>query len=131
MLLTADRKTWVLHDEAEFAENENVFWAANFESAKITAEISEDGKKCRMSYEDGAAIDVYLFAEGAKFEIVGCYDFLLKDTQPKVEGEYPRDNYSRLVVRFENVKKVDCAIVVEPVDDAAKYAMPMAEWKNI
>ena len=131
MLLTADRTTWILHDEVELAENENAIWAANFESARITAEISEDGKKCHMSYEDGAAIDVYLFAEGAKFEIVGCYDFLLEQTQRPVEGEYPRDNYSRLIVRFDDIKKIDCTIVVEPVGDAAKYTTPMCEWKNI
>ena len=131
MLLTADRKTWILRDEAEFTENENAIWAANFESARITAEISEDGKKCRMSYEDGAAIDVYLFTEGAKFEIVGCYDFLLEQTQRPVEGEYPRDNYSRLIVRFESAKKIECTIVVEPVGDAANYVMPLCEWKNI
>ena len=132
MLLTADRKTWVLRDEAEFKEAEDACWVANFDSAKIKCEIAEGGKSCRMSYEDGAAINVHLVSDtDVKFEIISCYDFLLKDTALKPEGESARDNFSRLLVRFENVKKVDCTIVVEPVGDAAKYAMPMCEWKNI
>ena len=132
MLLTADRKTWVLRDEAEFKEEENACWVANFESAKIKCEIAEDGKSCKMSYEDGAAINVYLFSDAdVKFETISCYDFLLEKTQPKVEGEYPRDNYSRLLVRFDGLKKFSLSIVVEPVGDAAQYALPTAEWKNI
>ncbi len=132
MLLTADRKTWVLRDEAEFKEAEDAFWVANFESAQIKCEIAEDGKSCKMSYEDGASINVYLFSDAdVKFETISCYDFLLKDTQPKVEGEYPRENYSRLLVRFNGLKKFNLSIVVEPVGDAAQYAIPTAEWKNI
>jgi hypothetical protein len=131
MLLTADRKTWVLRDEAEFKEAENACWVANFESAKIKCEIAEDGKSCKMSYEDGASINVHLYSDAdVRFEIISCYDFLLSGTRA-FEGEYSREQYSRLLVRFENVKKVDCTIVVEPVGEAAKYAMPMYEWKNI
>jgi hypothetical protein len=66
-----------------------------------------------------------------RFEIISCYDFLLKDTQPKIEGEYDRSMYSRLLVRFNNVKKFNLSIVVEPVGDAKQYAIPFAEWKNI
>jgi hypothetical protein len=85
-----------------------------------------------MSYEDGTAINVYLFSDvDAKFEIIDCYDFLLKETQPKVEGEYPRDNYSRLLVRLTGLKKFNLSIVVEPVGDAAQYAISTQEWKNI
>ncbi|MBP3605616.1 MAG: heparinase II/III family protein [Clostridia bacterium] len=132
MLLTADRKTWVLRDEAEFKEAENACWVANFESAKIGCEIAEDGKSCKMSYEDGTAINVYLFSDAdVKFEIVSCYDFLLAETQPKVEGEYDRSAYSRLLVRFNGRKKFNLSIVVEPVGDAAQYALPTAEWKNL
>ena len=132
MLLTADRKTWVLRDEAEFKEAENACWVANFESEKIKCEIAEDGKSCKMSYEDGAAINVYLFSDAdVKFETIGCYDFLLAQTQPKVEGEYPRDAYSRLLVRFNGLKKFNLSIVVEPVGDAAQYAISTSEWKNI
>jgi hypothetical protein len=122
----------VLRDEAEFKEVENACWVANFESAKIKCEIAEDGKSCKMSYEDGAAIHVHLFSDAdVKFEIISCYDFLLKDTQPKVEGEYDRSMYSRLLVRFNGLKKFNLSIVVEPVGDAAQYALPFAEWKNI
>ncbi|MBP3591951.1 MAG: hypothetical protein J6K14_05650, partial [Clostridia bacterium] len=66
-----------------------------------------------------------------KFETISCYDFLLAETQPKVEGEYPRDNYSRLLVRFEGMKKFDLSIVVEPAGDAKQYSLPTCEWKNI
>ena len=132
MLLTADRKTWVLRDEAEFKEAEDACWVANFESEKIKCEIAEDGKSCRRSYEDGAAINVYLFSDAdVRFETISCYDFLLKDTQPKVEGEYPRDAYSRLLVRMNGLKKFSLSIVVEPVGDAEQYALPTSEWKNI
>jgi hypothetical protein len=132
MLLTADRKTWVLRDEAEFKEAEDACWVANFESAKIQCKIAEDGKSCRMSYEDGAAINIYLFSDAdVKFETISCYNFLLKDTQPKVEGEYPRDQYSRLLVRFNGLKKFNFSIVVEPVGDAAQYAIPTENWKNL
>jgi hypothetical protein len=85
-----------------------------------------------MSYEDGAAINVYLFSDAdVKFETISCYDFLLEKTQPKVEGEYSRDNYSRLLVRFTGLKKFNLSIVVEPVGDAEQYALPTSEWKNI
>ena len=129
MLLTADRKTWVLRDEAEFKEAEEAYWVANFESAKIRCEIAEDGKSCKMSYEDGAAINVYLFSDAdVKFETVSCYDFLLSETQPPIEGEYDRSGYSRLLVRLNGLKKFNLSIVVEPVGDAAQYALPTAEW---
>jgi hypothetical protein len=36
-----------------------------------------------------------------------------------------------LLVRFTGLKKFNLSIVVEPVADAAQYAMPMCEWKNI
>ena len=118
--------------QGEFKEAEDACWVANFESAKIQCEIAEDGKSCRMSYEDGAAINVYLVSDAdVKFETISCYDFLLKDTQPKVEGEYPRDNYSRLLVRLNGLRKFNLSIVVEPIGDAAQYAIPTEEWKNI
>jgi hypothetical protein len=85
-----------------------------------------------MSYEDGATINVHLVSDtDVKFEIISCYDFLLKDTALKPEGESARDNFSRLLVRFTGLKKFNLSIVVEPVGDAAQYAMPMCEWKNI
>jgi hypothetical protein len=131
MLLTADRKTWVLRDEAEFKDAEDACWVANFESAKITCEIAEDGKSCVMSYADGAAIRVHLVSDAdVHFEIISCYDFLLKETK-SFEEEHSRDAYSRLLVRLNNVKKFGLSIVVEPVGDAAQYAIPTTEWKNI
>ena len=131
MLLTADRKTWVLRDEAEFKEAEDAYWTANFESAKIGCEIAGDGKSCKMFYEDGAAINVHLYSDAdVRFEIISCYDFLLSGTRA-FEGEYPRDKYSRLLIRFNGLKKFNLSVVVEPVGDAAQYALPFAEWKNI
>ena len=132
MLLTADRKTWVLRDETEFKEKENAYWVANFESAKIRCEIADDGMSCRMSYEDGTAINVHLFSDAdVKFEIIGCYDFLLPQTLMRPEGESARENFSRLLVRLEGLKKFNLTVVVEPVGDASRYALPFAEWKNI
>ena len=81
MLLTADRKTWVLRDEAEFKEAEDACWVANFESAKIGCEIAEDGKSCKMSYEDGAEINVYLYLAAsfvATIAICVVFSYLLK-----------------------------------------------------
>ena len=131
MLLTADRKTWVLRDEAEFKEAEDACWVANFESAKIKCEIAGNGKSCKMSYEDGAAINVHLYSDAdVRFEIISCYDFLLSGTRA-FEGEYPRDKYSRLLIRCGGLKKFNLSVVVEPVGDAAQYALPTSEWKNI
>ncbi len=132
MLLTADRRTWVLRDEAEFSEAENACWVANFKSKDIRCELAKDGRSCRMSYEDGSAIEVHLFSDAdVRFEIISCYDFLLKDTQPKVEGEYSREAYSRLLVRFNGLKKFNFSIVAEPIGDAALYDIPFENWKNI
>jgi hypothetical protein len=84
-----------------------------------------------MSYEDGAAINVHLYSDAdVRFEIISCYDFLLSGTRA-FEGEYPRDKYSRLLIRCGGLKKFNLSIVVEPVGDAAQYALPFAEWKNI
>ena len=128
MLLTNDRRTLVIKDEIELKENDTVFTTAHYESDKITAELSADGTKCTLTHKDGEKI--YVSVIGGKLELRNCTDPLLNGTEP-AEGEYSRDNYSRLVVLYENAKTVNLAFVIDTVENAS-YDIPNIEmWKTL
>ncbi len=130
MLLTNDRKTLVIKDEIEFTDVDSAFTTAHFESDKISAEILDDGKKCVLTHKDGEKIYVTLVGDGM-LEIANCTDALLEGTGPAT-GEYPRDNFQRLVVRYDNVKTVNTAFVIDTDEHSAiKEAPDMREWKTL
>ena len=131
MLLTNGRKTLVIRDEVEFVGTETAFWIAHFESDKITATLSDDGKLCTLTHKDGPSISLSLIADGAKMEIMNCYDFLLDETET-VEGEHSRENHSRIVIKFENVTAINASVVIEEKESNTPSAsLPIDEWKNI
>lgn len=130
MLLTNDRKTTVIQDEVKFNAPETAYWIAHYESDKITAEISKDGKLCTMTHKDGGELTLTLLSQNVKFEIMNCYDFLLDGTD-NFEGEYSRENHRRIVIRFENVTEINCAVVLEMKGEHGyTEIIPMSEWKN-
>ena len=66
----------------------------------------------------------------ACFEITSCYDFVLKNTA-SCEGEYPRDKFSRLLVRYGKTDKIDTALVIELLSDSESgynKIIPISEW---
>ena len=128
MLLTNSRKTLIIKDELTFTKAQTAFWVGHYESDKITAELSDDGKSCIMTHKDGEKLSVHLVCDGAKFEIMDCYTFLLDGTET-VEGEHSRENHRRLVVRLENVEKIDMSVVIGEYSGDAIPAMK--DWKNI
>ena len=111
MLLTNERKSLVIKDEVVFNGKQTAFWIGHYESDKITAELSADGKRCTMSHTDGEKLEVNLVCDGAKFEIIDCYTFLLDGTE-NIEGEHTRENHRRLVVKLENVEKIDMSVII-------------------
>ncbi|MBQ7343499.1 MAG: hypothetical protein IJW53_01900 [Clostridia bacterium] len=130
MLLTNGRRTLVIKDEVEFVDKETAFSTAHFESDKITAEISEGGKKATLTHSTGEKIYVTLLGDGC-LEVMNCTDPLLSGTAP-AEGEYSRDNYSRLVVRYEGVKSINTALVIDTDEDAGiKENISVDMWKSL
>ena len=129
MLLTNDRRTVIIKDEVEFLAPETAFTTAHFESDKITAQVSEDGKKCTLTHNDGERIFVTLIGDG-KLELMNCETPLLVGTEP-AEGEYSREKYSRLVVKYESVMKINTAFVIDTVENV-EYNIPDVEmWKTL
>ncbi len=130
MLLTNGRRTLVIKDEVEFVGKESAFSTAHFESDKITAEVSDGGKKATLTHSTGEKIYVTLLGDGA-LEVMNCTDPLLSGTAP-AEGEYSRDNYSRLVVRYEGVKSINTALVIDTDENTGiKENISVDMWKSI
>jgi len=130
MLLTNSRRTVVIQDEVEFEGAQDAFWCAHFRSSEIKAEISEDGRLCKLSHEDGSAVNVRLVCDcDVKFEITDCYTYLLSSTKA-YEGEYSRNEFSRLVIRFRGAESVKCAVTIEPatLESGYKEIIPMRAW---
>ncbi len=131
MLLTNDRRTLVIQDEAKFLSPEELYWVGHYPSEDITAQISEDGRCATLTHKDGEKIKLTLLGTDGKFEVMTCYDFLLDNTA-NCEGEHSREDYRRLVVKLEGVTKLNMAVAVEVPEDAGyTEIIPMSEWKNI
>lgn len=130
MLLTNGRRTLVIKDEVEFVGKESAFSTAHFESDKITAEVSDGGKKATLTHSTGEKIYVTLLGDGS-LEVMNCTESLLSGTAP-AEGEYSRDNYSRLVVRYEGVRNINTALVIDTCEDAGvKENIGVEMWKTL
>ncbi len=130
MLLTNGRRTLVIKDEVEFVGKESAFSTAHFESDKITTELSADGKRATLTHSTGEKIYVTLLGDGS-LEVMNCTESLLSGTAP-AEGEYSRDNYSRLVVRYEGVRSINTALVIDTCEDAGvKENIGVEMWKTL
>jgi hypothetical protein len=131
MLLTNNRKTLVISDSITFNAPETAFWIAHYESKNITAEVLAGGKRCVLTHKDGQKIYLTLTSETGTFEIMSCYDFLLDGTV-NVEGEHSRDDYSRLVVKFENVNAINSSVIIE-AEENSEYTknITMEMWKTL
>ena len=129
MLLTNNRHTVVIKDEVGFVEPETAFTTAHFESDKITAKVSEDGRSCTLTHKDGEKIFVTLLGDG-KLELMNCEEPLLTGTAP-AEGEYSRENYSRLVVKHDNVMKINTAFVIDTEENSAFENLDVEMWKTL
>ena len=128
MLLTNNRKTLVIKDEVGLKDTDTIFTTAHFESDKITAELSENQRECVLTHKDGGKIYVSVF--GGKLQLLNATDPLLSGTEP-AEGEYSRENYSRLVVMHENVKSVNCAFVIDTDEIVAFDNLDLEMWKTL
>ena len=129
MLLTNNRRTLVIKDEAGFTSPVSAFTTAHFESDKITAELRADGRGCTLTHKDGEKIYVTILGDG-KLELLNCTDPLLSGTEP-AEGEYSRENFSRLVVKHENVTKINTAFVIDTVEDPSIDNLDVEMWKTL
>ena len=129
MLLTNDRKTLVIKDEVAFVGNETAFTTAHFESDKIIAEISNNGKKCTLTHKDGQRIYVSILGDGA-LEVMDCVGIL--DGTAPAEGENSRDNFKRLVINYENAKAINTSFVIDTSEDSTfKENISMEMWKTL
>ena len=82
-----------------------------------------------LSHEGGEKIYVTLIGDG-KMEIMNC-DGLLTGTAPAT-GEYSREDFSRIVVRHEGVRKIDTAFVIDVKENTAYTEnIGMAEWHSL
>ena len=129
MLLTGNRKTVVIKDEVEFVAEETSFTTAHFENKNITAEIQDGGKKCVLTHNDGQKIYVTVFGDGI-LELMDCQG-LLSGTGP-AEGEYSRDDYSRLVIRHTAKKSINTAFVIDTTEECGiKENINIEMWKTL
>jgi len=97
---------------------------------KITTELSADGKRATLTHSTGEKIYVTLLGDGS-LEVMNCTESLLSGTAP-AEGEYSRDNYSRLVVRYKGVKSINTALVIDTCEDAGvKENIGVEMWKTL
>ena len=147
MLVTNDRRTFVIQDEVKALSAETFYWFAHYDTNKVLRiDISEDGRTVYMwaPNSDGEfqTLRVTLLSdnENLKFEIMDTHTFVL-DTpdanySPSNNGlsENARDNYMKLAVKAENVTELSMAVVVEDVtgalDSEVGYStiVPMTEW---
>lgn len=131
MLLTDSRSTVIIKDEVTFAEPTTAWWTANYNSADITATLSDDAKQVTMTHKNGASIRITLHG-GDRFEITDSYTFLLDGTK-SFEGENDRKDISRLVVAFLDVTEINCAVTIERATANSSFdaLAPMSEWKKL
>ena len=115
MLITNNRRTLVIKDELELVSEDSAFTTAHFESKSISAQLSEDGKRCTLTHTDGQKIYVSILGDG-RLELMDCSG-LLSGTAP-AEGEHSREDYSRLVIRHSNVKSINTAFVIDSDENA-------------
>ena len=132
MLVTNGRKTTVVQDEIEFASPVEAFAAYHYNSSEISIEISEDRRECIMTHKDGVKLSIKLLSDNrdAGFEITDCYDFILPNTQ-SFEGEFSREDYSRLLIRYGKTDKINTAFVMELLsEEASGYnkIIPIDKW---
>lgn len=132
MLVLNGRKTTVIQDEIDFCKECESFAAYHYKSSEIKAELSDGGRVCTMTHADGTKLTVRLLTENADahFEIMNCYDYLL-DITKNCAGEYSRDEFGRLVIKYGKAKKIRSAVAIELENDAGtayNELIPIEKW---
>lgn len=144
MLLTNNRNTFVIQDEATFNGAQNVAWVAHT-LPNVEIALSVDGKTAYLS--DGkSAIRVTLLDPdnaGLTFSAMNCTDdnFLLSGTHnydySANNGKSANNDYSayqKLVVKKDGVTSFRMAVVIEEVPLGSSNASDFAvgySWTNI
>lgn len=129
MLLTNERKTLIIKDEVLFVGEENAFSTAHFNKNEISADISNDKKRCTLTHKDGEKIYVRLIGDG-ELELLDCSG-LLTGTAP-AEGEHSRDDLARLVVRYNGVRSINTSFVIDTEEILCLDDIPDIEmWKTL
>ena len=129
MLLTNGRKTLVIKDEVELVGEDTAYFIAHYESDKITVELLDGGKRGVLTHKDGEKIYVSVQGDGV-LTVMNCTDPLVTGTYP-AEGEYPRDNFARLVIKYENVKSINSAFIISEEENAGYTDTGVEMWKTL
>ena len=152
MLLTNDRSTVVIQDQAAFNTSSDLVWIAHTKCKDIT--ISDDGRTALLKEQvlngQYRTLRVSIVEEKATdvtFEIIdaGIDTFLLDNTHrwdysesKGGEPEYSREGFRRLNNRDEGVKNFNLAVVIELLDEdelttsAVKYDyQDMRDWTPV
>lgn len=129
MLLTNGRRTLVIKDEVELVSEDTAYFTAHFESDHVSAELLDGGKKCVLTHKDGEKIYVSVVGDGT-LTLMNCEDALLLGTYP-AEGEYSRENFSRLVIKHENVRSINSAFVISEEEDHGYTDLGVDMWKTL
>ena len=140
MLLTNDRKTTVIQDQVDLANNTHtVYWFAhyNIDTVNGGVTISADGKTAYLRHylgtnEHGEKLYQTLrlsivtpSVSAFKFQVMSAYAFVNSNTYSASDVaalggslENSRDKYMKLAICGENINKFEVAVVIELVDDA-------------
>ena len=140
VLVTNDRKTTVIQDQVDLANNmHTVYWFAHYNVDIVNGgvTISADGKTAYMKHylgtnEHGQKLYQTLrlsivtpSVSPFKFQVMSTYSFVNSNTYSASDvaalggsTENSRDKYMKLAICGENVNKFEVAVVIELVDDA-------------
>ena len=140
MLLTNDRKTTVIQDQVDLANNTHtVYWFAhyNIDTVNGGVSISADGKTAYMKHYLGTnehGVKLYQTlrlsivtptVSTLKFQVMTAYSFVNANTYSASDiavlggaMENSRDKFMKLAICGENVNKFEVAVVIELIDDA-------------
>ena len=139
VLLTNDRKTTVIQDQVDLANNTHtVYWFAHYNVDVVNGgvSISADGKTAYMKHYLGTnehgeklyqTLRLSIVTPGVsalKFQVMSTYSFVNSNTYSASDvaalggyAENSRDKYMKLAICGENVNKFEVAVVIELVDD--------------
>ena len=144
MLLTNDRRTLVIQDEAEFLTPETAYWVGHTEQDVI---LSVDGTVAYMT--DGKTVIRVTIMDmnncGARFEIEDCYTYHLDASYGMDElaqqyyelgtheDNHDRSQYKKLTIALDGVMSVKLAVVIEEIAvgeicDVGYEWQDMANW---
>ncbi|MBQ9084745.1 MAG: heparinase II/III family protein [Clostridia bacterium] len=149
MLLTNDRKTLIVQDEAQFFGMQEMRWFAHIDTNSISYEISTDGRTMMLYTKRGSTITntvrmtIVSKNTSHKFYVTttGEEDFFLKgdrgtagpDWSTSMGGypENPRNQYRRIVIGDGGMIEFKCAVVIEWLEPGNENIDVGYEWTNM